>query len=219
MGILSVILIMVFGLIFLEPLAWALGSTETILPYAMEYMRIILIGAPFMIGSLVLNNQLRYQGNAMIGMVGILTGAVLNIGLDPLFIFVFGMGIGGSALATILSQFVSFVLLWIGTHKGGTIVIRPRNFRPCVKYYKNILNGKEGSLNPLDIARMIYLGYLCGQANNLAGAMPVEEFMEILPTDIQYLSELMNELISGGAKKKKNSATPSAGARKTSTKK
>lgn len=85
--------------------------------------------------------------------------------------------------------------------------------------YKNILNGKEGSLNPLDIARMIYLGYLCGQAGNLAGAMPVEEFMEILPTDIQYLSELMNELISGGAKKKKNSATPSAGARKTSTKK
>ena len=67
---------MIGGLTFLEPLAWALGSTELILPKAMEYMRLILIGSPYMIGALVLNNQLRFQGSAFFGMIGITSGAV-----------------------------------------------------------------------------------------------------------------------------------------------
>ena len=138
--------IMVFGLLFLRPLARWLGSTETILPYAVSYMRLILIGAPYMTASLVLNNQLRFQGNAFYSMIGLVSGAVLNIALDPLLIFVFDMGIAGAALATILSQLVSFVLLWIGVQRSGSLSIRAKNFRPTKALYLQILNGGAPSL-------------------------------------------------------------------------
>ena len=138
--------IMVFGLLFLRPLARWLGSTETILPYAVSYMRLILIGAPYMTASLVLNNQLRFQGNAFYSMIGLVSGAVLNIALDPLLIFAFDMGIAGAALATILSQFVSFVLLWTGVQRSGSLSIRAKNFRPSKTLYLQVLNGGTPSL-------------------------------------------------------------------------
>ena len=96
--------IMVVGLIGINPLSYMLGATETTLPYVRDYMSFILIGAPYMTASLVLNNQMRYQANAVYAMVGIVSGAVINIGLDPLLIFTFDMGVGGAALATIISQ-------------------------------------------------------------------------------------------------------------------
>ena len=99
--------ICVLGQLFLEPLAMLLGSTATILPYTKAYLRVILFGAPWMTASLVLNNQLRYQGSAAYAMVGIASGAVLNIGLDPLLIFNFGLGVAGAAWATIISQLIS----------------------------------------------------------------------------------------------------------------
>lgn len=139
-------LIMVLGLLFLNPLAYLLGSTDTILPYARSYLGIILIGAPYMTASLVLNNQLRFQGSAVYAMVGIVSGAVLNIGLDPLFIFVFHMGIAGAALATIISQFVSFCLLLVGSMKGANLRIRVRNFHPSFYYLKEIFRGGCPSL-------------------------------------------------------------------------
>ena len=147
------LVIMVLGLIFLDPLAIALGSTETILPYAKDYMRIILIGAPFMTSSLVLNNQLRFQGNAVYGMVGITSGAVLNIALDPLLIFVFDMGIAGAALATVISQFVGLCLLWIGSRRGSSIAIRLRNFRPSLMLYQQMTKGGAPSLLRQEIGR------------------------------------------------------------------
>ena len=139
-------LMMIAGLCFLRPLVLLLGSTETIAPYAIEYARYILIGAPWLVGSLVLNNQLRFQGNAFYSMIGILSGAVLNIALDPLFIFTFGMGVAGAALATIISQFVSFALLLAGTHRGGTIRIHPKNFTPTRAMFREILRGGLPSL-------------------------------------------------------------------------
>lgn len=138
--------IMAAGLLFLEPLAWALGSTETVLPYSTAYMRLILIGAPWMAASFVLNNQLRFEGSAFYGMIGLASGAVLNIGLDPLFIFVFDMGIAGAALATIISQFVSFTLLFLGCARSGNVPIRLRNFRPSFACYRMIANGGTPSL-------------------------------------------------------------------------
>lgn len=79
-------LIALIGLLFLGPICLALGSTPTILPYAKTYLGIILLGAPFMASSLVLNNQMRFQGNAVYAMIGITVGAFLNIALDPLLI-------------------------------------------------------------------------------------------------------------------------------------
>lgn len=138
--------ISVMGLLFLEPLARLLGSTDTILPYAVSYIRIILIGTPWMCASLVLNNQLRFQGNALFSMIGIGIGGIINIFLDPLFIFTFNMGINGAALATIISQFISFCLLFIGTRKSDNLNIYLRNFTPKPHYFKEIFKGGAPSL-------------------------------------------------------------------------
>lgn len=140
------ILFGVLGLIFLRPLSVFLGSTETILPYTMSYLRIILIGSPFMMSSLVINNQLRFQGCASSAMYGIIVGAVLNIVLDPVLIFVCHMGVAGAALATVISQVVSFaILLWISMH-GGNFHISIKNFTPSGYYLYNIFKGGVPSL-------------------------------------------------------------------------
>ena len=123
------LLLCILGQLFLEPLAYLLGSTDTILPYAKAYLRIILLGAPWIMASFVLNNQLRFQGSAFYGMVGITCGAVLNVVLDPLLIFVLDLGIAGAAWATIISQFVSFLILLIGCTRGGNIKISIRHLR------------------------------------------------------------------------------------------
>lgn len=111
-ALISGLIIMTGGLIFIKPLMIMLGSTDTILPYAVDYATFILIGAPFMTTSCVLNNILRYEGKAKLAMIGLTFGGLLNIALDPLFIFTFDMGILGAGLATGISQFVSFCLLF-----------------------------------------------------------------------------------------------------------
>lgn len=140
------IVISILGIAFLEPLANLLGSTPTILPYTKDYMRLILMGAPFMMSSLVLNNQLRFQGSASYAMVGIVTGAVINIVLDPVLIFGFNMGVAGAALATLLSQIVSFILLILMSRRGGNIRVRFQNFCPTRYYIKEIFRGGFPSL-------------------------------------------------------------------------
>ncbi len=103
--------ICLFGLIFINPLVDILGATTTIKPYAIEYITYILMAAPFMCTSFVMNNILRGQGKASIAMIGSVTGGLLNIALDPLMIFTLGLGVSGAAIATAISQLVSFSLL------------------------------------------------------------------------------------------------------------
>ncbi len=129
------------GLLFLDPFVRLLGATPTILPYAKSYIRLILIGMPYMAASFVLNNLLRFQGSAFYAMIGITTGGILNIALDPLFIFVFHMGITGAALATIISQFISFLILLRNSGAGGTLRMNFRYFTPRWAIYKEILRG------------------------------------------------------------------------------
>lgn len=176
------VFIMTFGLIFLEPLARLLGSTDSILPYACDYMRWILIGAPYMTASLVLNNQLRFQGNAFYSMIGLTIGAVINIALDPLLIFTLNMGIGGAALATIFSQLISFVLLWIGTRRAGSISIRLKNFRPTRSHYAVIVNGGSPSLfrQGLNSVATIFLNVAAGVYGDaaIAGMSIVTRIMQ-----------------------------------------
>ncbi len=99
-----------------------LGSTPTIEPHALNYLSWILLAAPFMTGGYTLNNLLRYEGKASLGMVGLMTGAVINIALDPLLMFVFDMGIAGAAIATAASQIVSFCILLSMFLRGRTQV-------------------------------------------------------------------------------------------------
>ncbi len=103
--------IMIGGLTFSEPLMRLLGSTDTILPHAVNYAKWILVAAPAMTASCVLNNILRYEGKATLAMIGLTTGGILNICLDPLFILTFEMGTEGAGLATAISQYISFGIL------------------------------------------------------------------------------------------------------------
>ena len=129
------------GLLLLEPLVMLLGSTPTVLPYAKRYLAFILLAMPFMCGALCLNNQMRFQGNAAYAMFGILAGAVINVFLAPVFIFVMGMGITGAGLSTFVGEACSMVVLLVMTHKGGTIRIRPRDFSLRSSLFKEILAG------------------------------------------------------------------------------
>ena len=144
---------LVFGVLFMAvctvfrtDIVYLLGATDAIAPYAVDYMQFILIGAPFYASSLVLNNQFRFQGNAVYAMAGIATGAILNVVLDPLFIFVFDLGVKGAAIATALSQFISLCILIAGTLKSSNISIRFKNFTFCKEYYVQIFKGGAPSL-------------------------------------------------------------------------
>ena len=95
----------------LKTLLSSMGATETILPYAQIYAEIILLACPFMAASYTLNNLLRSEGLAIVGMMGLGAGGVLNIAVAPLFIFVFDWGIAGAAWANALCQFISFGIL------------------------------------------------------------------------------------------------------------
>ena len=140
------LVILVLGEIFLTPLSLMLGSTATILPYTEDYMQVILLGAPFLTSSLTLNNQMRLQGNANFAMYGIVTGAILNVLLDPFFIFTCELGVSGAAWATVVGQVVSFVILFFMARKGENIAIRFRNFSPSIQRYKEIFYGGSPSM-------------------------------------------------------------------------
>ena len=132
------VLIMIIGIIFMEPLLRIMGSTDTIMPYAKSYGICILLSAPFMTGSCVLNNVLRYEGKASLAMVGLTLGGVLNIIGDPIFIFVFNMGTLGAGISTAVSQVISFFVL-LSIFGGDRTVSRLR-FSAISWDIKDILN-------------------------------------------------------------------------------
>ncbi|MDD3334768.1 MAG: MATE family efflux transporter [Eubacteriales bacterium] len=139
-------LIMLIGLCIPSGLVSLLGATDTIAPYATQYVLYLMPGAPFLISSFVLNNQLRFQGSAFYGMIGMTAGTLLNVVLDPVFIFVLDMGVAGAALATSLGQVASFVLLLLGTRRGCNIRIRFRSFTPTAENFREIFRGGVPSL-------------------------------------------------------------------------
>ena len=112
-GAISGLIISVLGLLFLKPLVLFLGSTETILPHAMDYGFWVLVACPFIICSMILNNGLRYEGRAFYAMFGLTTGGILNIFGDYLLVVKFQMGVYGAGLATAVSQMVSFIILLV----------------------------------------------------------------------------------------------------------
>ena len=111
LALLCGLIITALGLIFLEPMMKMLGSTATILPYAEAYGKYVLIAAPAMAASCVMNNILRYEGMAALAMIGLTTGGVLNIILDPVLIFALNMGVDGAGVATMVSQYISMIIL------------------------------------------------------------------------------------------------------------
>ena len=133
--------ILAVGTLFSRQLVFFLGATETIAPYAQDYARYILSWAPFMMTSFVMNNILRSQGNAVFAMVGITVGGILNMILDPLLIFGLDLGISGAAIATMVSQIISFcILLYQCNARPDCIKIQLSKFRPSGKVYGEILH-------------------------------------------------------------------------------
>ena len=176
------------GIIFLNPLVWALGASEDVAPFARAYIRLILIGCPWMTSSLVLNNQLRFQSNALFAMIGIGTGGLINIALDPLLMYGLGLGINGAALATIISQFISFCLLFIGTRKSDSLNIRFRNFRPNARDYGEMFRGGAPSLFRQGVGSVATT-----VLNHVAGGFgsPVVAAMSVVSRVMMFLNSLV----------------------------
>ncbi|MBR1660604.1 MAG: MATE family efflux transporter, partial [Oscillospiraceae bacterium] len=141
LSLLTGVVLAAAAIAFIRPIALFLGATGTTVEQTVSYLRIITLGAPFMMGQFVLNNQLRFQGSAMYAMVGLLCGAILNIALDPILIFGFGMGVAGAALATVIGQLISFFVLLIGSMRGVNIRPSLRNVRLSPHYLIQIFNG------------------------------------------------------------------------------
>ena len=135
------LLMLILGLLYLEPLMCALGATQTMLPHACAYGRIILMGAPVMCCSFILNCILRAEGAAVASMIGLCSGGILNIALDPLLIFTFQMGTAGAAVATVISQCVSFLVLAVAFLRGRSIVhLRPKYISRRARNYVQIIS-------------------------------------------------------------------------------
>ncbi len=147
------LLLAIFGIANIGALVRVLGATETIAPYAKDYGRYILIAAPYMTVSFVFNNHLRSQGNAALSMIGITTGGILNVILDPVLIFGFHLGISGAAIATIFSQFVSFTILLVLVIRSGNVLKpHPRYFTFQGWVYKEILSAGMPTLGRQGLA-------------------------------------------------------------------
>lgn len=147
------VVIDVLGLCCIEQLVQFLGATPTITPYAVDYATYIFYAAPFMMASFVMNNILRFQGLSLYSMVGISAGGILNMVLDPILIFGFRMGTAGAAVATAISQIVSFIILLVMCNtRTDAISIQLRNFKPNLGIYGKILYAGMPSMGRQGIA-------------------------------------------------------------------
>ena len=137
---------MLLGMLFMTPLSRLLGATPDVIPYSNAYLKWILVATPFLVSQMTLNNQLRLQGNAVLAMIGVSAGMILNIFFDWLLINRLGMGVTGAAMATLISQFISWCLLLWATTFDGIVHIRLRNFVPSPERFREIGAGGLPSL-------------------------------------------------------------------------
>ncbi len=164
------VVIAFLGFVYMDEVLLLLGSTQTIMPRARAYFKYILLGTPFIMSSFVMNNQMRFQGNAFMSMLGITAGALLNIILDPVFIFVLDMGVAGASSATMLSQIVSFSILLHLTGQKDGIPLNIKNFRPKFSHYREITAGGLPALGRQGLASVsvAYMNHLAGFYGDLA---------------------------------------------------
>lgn len=169
------LVMLIGGFLFMEPLVQAMGARDEVIPYAISYATYILLAAPFMMGVFVLNQCLRAEGSATLSMVGVVSGALLNLVLDPLFIFVFHWGVAGAAIATALSKLVSFIVLVSPYLRGRTmIVLSIRQFHPS----KTIMDELVKMGFPT-FARSALMTLASIITNNIAGAFSVSALAAI----------------------------------------
>lgn len=133
-------IIIIFATIFIQPILSILGATDTIMPYALIYARIYVISCIFNVFNVTMNNIVASEGAAKTTMCALLLGAVLNIGLDPIFIYALDMGVAGAAIATAISQFVSMlVYLTYALRKKSAFTFGMKDFKPSKEIYVEVL--------------------------------------------------------------------------------
>ncbi len=133
-------ILIIFTVIFLKPILLLLGATETIMPYALTYARIYILSCIFNVFNVTMNNIAASEGAAKTTMSALLLGAIMNIGLDPLFIYTFHMGVAGAAIATAISQFIStLVYLSYILRKKSAFTFSPKAFSPTRQIFTEIL--------------------------------------------------------------------------------
>ena len=184
---LSLFFITFMGMIFMPQLISLLGGTPEIMPYAKDYTFYILLGAPFMATSLVLNCLLRFQGSAFVSMIGMISGAVTNVILDYIFIIVLEMGVKGAAMATLIGQILSFLLLLYGCYMKDNLRIRLKNLTFGMKYFKELFRGGFPSLirNGMNSVSGIIVNVIAAQFGAAAiAAMSLELRIITLPWSI-----------------------------------
>lgn len=146
------LVVMLLGWIFLDPISILLGSTPTILPYTRQYLGIILLGTPFIMGTFCINNQMRFQGFTKYSVYGAISGSIINCLLDPVFIFGFSMGVSGAAVASVIGQICGFIILLIMSQKEGVIHYTHRRISFEGRFVKEIIAGGTPSISRQDLA-------------------------------------------------------------------
>ena len=159
--------LMVLGNVFMVPMVRLLGATPTCEQYSIDYATYVLFAAPFMASNFVMNQCLRSEGSATLSMVGMGFGGVLNVILDPIFIFGLNMGVAGASLATAISKLVSFaILIFPYITKRSLLHLSIKNYRPSKDIIINVVSVGSSSMfrNGLNVLSAILL-------NNIAGGI------------------------------------------------
>ena len=162
-------LLLIFGNLFMVPMVRLLGATKTCEAYSIDYASYVLLAAPFMASNFVMNQCLRSEGSATLSMVGMGFGGILNIILDPIFIFTFDMGVAGASLATAISKLVSFgILIFPYVIRHSLLHLSIKNFKPSWEIMTEIVTVGSSSMfrNGLAVVAGILLNKLAG---NISG--------------------------------------------------
>lgn len=198
-GTIVSMIMFVGGLAFLPQLLNLFGCTDGLRPYAIGYGRIIVIGLPFFILGSVLNGMIRADGSPKYAMISMVTGAILNIILDPIFIFPLNMGVEGAALATIISQFVTFLMNVLYIKKFKTIELSKKTFKLESKVVLKVLSlGISSFINQMSFVLLISI------QNNLLGKYGVEtKYGQDIPITVlgivMKINQILNSIIIGVA--------------------
>ncbi len=191
------IIFCIITLLFLTQLLNIFGCTEALRGYAEVYGKIIAIGLPFMMIGIALNSIIRADGSPQYAMMSMVVGAILNTVLDPIFIFVFKMGIEGAAIATVISQFVTFLLNMIYIKKFKTIIINKETLKIKFNTIKRVIMLGISSF----ITQMSFVFVMAIENNLLAKYGMKSEFGSEIPITVfgivMKISQILNSIIIG----------------------
>ena len=176
--IVSILLAVIF-LIWIDPILTLFGATDVLRPFALEYGFIIGAGLPFMMISAAINSMIRANGSPKYAMLSMVIGAIINVILDPVFIFVFQMGVKGAAIATIIGQVASFVVSVLYMPHFKSVQLNKSSFAPCAKVSVNIVIFGLSSAHVAATLAAVMVGY-----NVILGHTPDGEPIRLLSESV-----------------------------------